>query len=197
MESGVRLLPASVSLVSSDDSWASSRSSLGDPPSEDLEEAEESSEETSETETGKGRTPLSMIIPAAVLTVAGLAVTFWPHLGADVQAAAVRFQDQAGYNATVLSGTRIAHPVAPFPTEDTGITAADVLSGAGSAVGGLILAFVALYWRRLPVLRRGFEPGSGLVRPIRRFQSGVVNDYVTWIVLGVACLGGVLAFSIR
>jgi multicomponent Na+:H+ antiporter subunit D len=170
---------------------------LGDPPSEDLEEAEESSEETSETEAGKDRTPLSMIIPATVLTVAGFALAFWPHLGADVQAAAVRFQDQAGYNATVLSGTHITHPVAPFRSEDTGITVADVLSGAGSAVGGLILAFVALYWRRLPVLRRGFEPGTGLVRPIRRFQSGVVNDYITWIVLGVACLGGVLAFSIR
>jgi len=25
----------------------------------------------------------------------------------------------------------------------------------------------------------------------------VVNDYVTWIVIGVACLGGALAFSIR
>jgi multicomponent Na+:H+ antiporter subunit D len=170
---------------------------LGDPPSEDLEEAEESSEETSETEAGKGRTPLSMIIPAAVLTVAGLALAFWPHLGAEVQAAAVRFQDQAGYNATVLSGSHLTHPVAPFRSEGTGVTATDVLSGAGSAVGGLILAFVALYWRRLPVLRRGFEPGTGLVRPIRRFQSGVVNDYVTWIVLGVACLGGVLAFSIR
>jgi multicomponent Na+:H+ antiporter subunit D len=170
---------------------------LGDPPSEDLEEAEESSEETSETEAAKGRTPPSMIIPAAVLTAAGFALAFWPHLGAEVQAAAVRFQDQAGYNATVLSGSHITHPVAPFRPEDTGVTLADVLSGAGSAVGGLILAFVALYWRRLPVLRRGFEPGTGLVRPIRRFQSGVVNDYVTWIVLGVACLGGVLAFSIR
>jgi hypothetical protein len=26
------------------------------------------------------------------------------------------------------------------------------------------------------VLRRGFEPGAGLVRPFERFQSGVVND---------------------
>jgi multicomponent Na+:H+ antiporter subunit B len=29
------------------------------------------------------------------------------------------------------------------------------------------------------------------------FQGGVVNDYVTWIVIGVACVGGTLAFSIR
>ena len=60
-----------------------------------------------------------------------------------------------------------------------------------------MLAFVALYWRRLPLLRRGFEPGTGLVQPIRRFQSGVINDYITWIVIGLACLGGTLAFTIR
>ena len=65
------------------------------------------------------------------------------------------------------------------------------------AVGALVLAFLALYWRRLPVLRRGFEPGRGLTRPIARFQSGVVNDYVTWVVIGLACLGGALAFAIR
>jgi hypothetical protein len=61
----------------------------------------------------------------------------------------------------------------------------DVLTGAGSAIGSLVLAFLALYWRRLPLLRRGYEPGTGLTAPIQRFQSGVLNDYVTWIVLGL------------
>ena len=159
--------------------------------------AEEASEETSETEAGRQRTPATMIVPAAVLVVAGLVVGVLPRIGPAVQAAAVRFQDQAAYNATVLSGAHVAHPAAPFPPEPTGITAADLASGLGSVAGALILAFLALYWRRLPLLRRGFEPGTGLVQPIRRFQSGVVNDYVTWIVVGVACVGGTLAFSIR
>jgi hypothetical protein len=51
--------------------------------------------------------------------------------------------------------------------------------------------------RRLPLLRRGYEPGAGLTAPLRRFQSGVVNDYVTWIVLGLACVGGALAFIVQ
>jgi hypothetical protein len=71
------------------------------------------------------------------------------------------------------------------------------MAGVGSAIGALVLAFLALYWRRLPLLRRGYEPGAGLTAPIQRFQSGVLNDYVTWIVLGLACLGGVLAMIVR
>ena len=73
----------------------------------------------------------------------------------------------------------------------------DVLTGTGTAIGALILAFLALYWRRLPLLRRGYEPGAGLTAPIQRFQSGVINDYVTWMVLGVAVIGGVLTLIIR
>jgi multicomponent Na+:H+ antiporter subunit D len=170
---------------------------LGDPPGEAPEMAREASEETSETEQGRNRTPRSMIVPAAVLVVAAIGLAFVPHLGPAVEAGAVRFEDQAAYNATVLSGARVAHPVAIAAAQGTGITVADVATGAGSTLGALVLAFLALYWRRLPGLRRGFEPGRGLARPIDRFQSGVVNDYVTWIVIGLACLGGALAFSIR
>jgi multicomponent Na+:H+ antiporter subunit D len=170
---------------------------LGDPPGEDPEMAREASEETSETEQGRNRTPLSMIVPATVLVAAALGLVFVPHLGPAVEAAAVRFEDQAAYNATVLSGRQVAHPAAIAPAGSTAVTVTDVATGAGSALGGLALAFLALYWRRLPVLRRGFEPGAGLARSLRRFQSGVINDYVTWIVVGLACLGGALAFSIR
>ena len=170
---------------------------LGDPPSETLQMAEESSEETGETDEGKQRTPLSMIVPPAVLVAAAAVIGLLPGLGSVVQAAAVRFQDQHAYNATVLHGARVTHGTAPYPAGPAGVTVTDLVIGLGTAAGAVFLAFLALYWRRLPLLRRGFEPGTGLVRPLRRFQSGVVNDYVTWIVIGVACLGGALAFSIR
>jgi hypothetical protein len=121
-----------------------------------------------------------MIVPPAALVALALIVGLLLHLGALVQDGAVRFQDQAAYNATVLTGAHVAHPVTLLAPEDS-----------------LVLALIALYWRRLPVLRRGFEPGTGLVGPIRWFQSGVVNDYVTWMVVGLACIGGALAFAIR
>jgi multicomponent Na+:H+ antiporter subunit D len=170
---------------------------LGDPPSEDPQMARESSEETSETAEGKQRTPLTMIIPPAVLVAAAAVIGMAPGLGSVVQAAAVRFQDQHAYNATVLHGARVAHVTAPYAAGPAGVTVTDLVIGLGTAAGAVVLAAAALYWRRLPLLRRGFEPGTGLVRPLRRFQSGVVNDYVTWIVIGVACLGGALAFSIH
>ena len=80
--------------------------------------------------------------------------------------------------------------------EPAEITLSDVLTGV-VRLGALVLAFLALYWRRLPLLRRGYEPGAGLTAPIQRFQSGVINDYVTWIVLGLAAVGGALALVIR
>jgi multicomponent Na+:H+ antiporter subunit D len=169
---------------------------LGGAPSEDPEMAEMASEETTETESDRDRTPLTMIIPPAVLVAAAIAVGVIPQIGQVVQNAAIRFEDQAGYNATVLAGAHVIHPVALAAAEPTGITVSDVATGVGSAIGALVLAFLALYWRRLPLLRRGFEPGTGLTAPIQRFQSGVVNDYVVWIVVGLACVGGALAFAI-
>jgi multicomponent Na+:H+ antiporter subunit D len=170
---------------------------LGDAPSEDPQMARMAAEETGETDEGRQRTPLTMIIPPAVLVTAAFAVGLVPDLGQVVQQAAIRFQDQAGYNATVLTGAHITHPVALAAAEPAGITLSAVLAGVGSAAGSAVLAGLALYWRRLPLLRRGYEPGAGLTGPIQRFQSGVVNDYVTWIVLGLAAVGAALALIIR
>ena len=147
-----------------------------------------------------------MVIPAAVLMLAGLSVALIPRAGSALVAAAARFQDQVAYNATVLSGAHGTRPVAPAVLHSAGVTLASILIGAGSAAGALLLAGAALYWRR-PWLRRlwfrrcgtpaGLRPGAGLIRFSEQFQSGVVNDYVTWLVLGVAAIGGALALAIR
>ena len=168
---------------------------LGDRPVEDPQMAREAAEETSETVGGKDRTPLTMIVPPAILVVAAIVVGVIGPLGPAVQAAAVRFEDQAGYDATVLNGAHITHPVALFAAGPTSVTVTDVLAGLGSVIGALILAGLALYWRRLPLLR-AYRPNARLASAARRFQSGVVNDYVTWIVIGLACLGGVFAVVI-
>jgi multicomponent Na+:H+ antiporter subunit D len=169
---------------------------LGDPPGEDPQMAKEAAEETSETDEAKQRTPLTMIIPPALLVAATIGIGLAGKLGPVVQAMAVRFEDQSAYNAAVLTGAHLAHPVAVYPAEPAGITLEGLLTGLGSVAGALILAWIGLYWRRLPVLR-GYAPSARLAAAARRFQSGVVNDYVTWTVLGLACLGAILGLIIR
>jgi len=173
---------------------------LGDPPREDERMAAEANEETGETDTARQRTPLTMLIPPAVLVALGVAAGLlgtMPRFAVAVLNAAVRFQDQPAYMATVLNGARVTHVVALYPAGTADVTISSVVTAVCSALGAVLLALVALYWRRLPVLRRGYEPGAGLGNLIESFQSGVINDYVTWLVAGLACLGGVLALIVR
>ena len=173
---------------------------LGDPPGEDPQMEVEANEETGETESGRQRTPLTMLIPPCVLAALGVAsgiTAMLPRFASALESAAARFQDQQAYAALVLDGRPTANPVPLYPQVPPDVTAASVITALCSVAGAFVLALVALYWRRLPVLRRGYEPGRGLRGPIQAFQSGVINDYITWLVAGIAALGGVLAAIIR
>ncbi len=173
---------------------------VGDPPGEDPRMAAEANEETGETESGRQRTPMTMLVPTAVLVALGLAsgiAAMIPRWAAAVESAAARFQDQNAYTSLVLNNVRTAHPATVYPQVTPDVTAASVIIALCSAAGAVLLALVALYWRRLPVLRKGYEPGAGLTGAIRAFQSGVINDYITWLVTGVGALGGILALIIH
>jgi multicomponent Na+:H+ antiporter subunit D len=173
---------------------------LGDPPSEDSRMAAEANEETGETESHRQRTPLTMLIPPCVLVVLGIAsgiAAMIPRAAAALESAAANFEDQGAYASLVLNGARTAHPVTLYPAAVPDVTPESVITALCSVAGAVLLALAALYWRRLPVLRRGYEPGTGLVNLIEGFQSGVINDYITWLVAGVAALGGILALIVR
>jgi multicomponent Na+:H+ antiporter subunit D len=173
---------------------------LGDPPGEDPRMAAEANEETGETESGRQRTPLTMLVPPCVLVALGVAAgiaAMTPRWAAALESAATRFEDQRAYASLVLNGVRTAHPVALYPQAPATVTAASLITALCSVAGAVLLALAALYWRRLPLLRRGYEPAPGLAAATRRFQSGVINDYITWLVTGVAALGGILALIIR
>ncbi|HEY6495471.1 MAG TPA: complex I subunit 5 family protein [Trebonia sp.] len=173
---------------------------LGDPPREDPRMAAEANEETGETESGRRRTPLTMLVPLCVLAALGLATgvaAMFPGVAGALESAAARFEDQPAYASLVLNGVRSVTPAPLYPQVTADVTAVSVIVALCSVAGAIALALAALYWRRLPVLRRGYEPGAGLTDLSRSFQSGVVNDYVTWLVAGVAALGGILALIIR
>jgi multicomponent Na+:H+ antiporter subunit D len=173
---------------------------LGDPPSEDPQMAAEANEETGETESGRQQTPLTMLVPMCVLLALGLAAgiaAMVPRAAAALESAATRFEDQPAYLSLVLNNVRTARPAALYPAVPPDVTAASVITALCSVACAILLALAALYWRRLPVLRGGYEPGAGLAPLTRAFQSGVINDYITWLVAGVAALGGVLALIVR
>ena len=173
---------------------------LGDPPAEDTRMAAEANEETGETESGRQRTPLTMLVPPCVLVALGVAAgiaAMTPRWAAALESAATRFEDQRAYASLVLNGVRTAHPAALYPQAPATVTAVSLVTALCSVAGAVLLALAALYWRRLPLLRRGYEPAPGLAAATRRFQSGVINDYITWLVTGVAALGGILATIIR
>jgi multicomponent Na+:H+ antiporter subunit D len=159
---------------------------LGDPPSEDPEMAAEASEETGETSQGRGHTPLTMIIPAGALAAMGVAAGLVTPLRGAVLRAAAGFTDQLAYNAEVLEHARVAVPAVSLRP----LTGLDIALGFASAVGAVLLALAALYRRRLRI------PSISTGVPAR-VQSGLVADYLTWMVLGLAVIGMVFAAALR
>ncbi len=63
---------------------------------------EAAEEEDPETESERPATPVVMVVPAALLTVAGLGLGLVPHLSAAAHTVAGRFQDGAAYAEAVL-----------------------------------------------------------------------------------------------
>ena len=128
-----------------------------------------------------------------LLAMAAFVAGLLPDVGRTVEAAVIRFQDQAAYNSPCYPESRHApgHPASRAGRRRDHRERGDRDRRCQRfAAAGLARAV-------LPVLRSLIRSHDGLVRMSRGFQSGVINDYVTWIVVGLACVGGTLAFAIR
>jgi multicomponent Na+:H+ antiporter subunit D len=74
-----------------------------------------------------------------------------------------------------------------------------LLYGGGATILAAGLALVGLYRRRLPsavavVARRTLAPP---IHVLREIHSGIVGDYVAWITVGTAVVGGVWALLLH
>src|SRR5206468_8651596 len=88
-------------------------------------------------------------------------------------------------------------PRRPFTVEHA--TLASWAYGLGALAVALAGAAFGLWRSRLPAQLRE-RGGSLLVPPIvvlKRAHSGIVGDYLLWIALGTAVLGGVWAATLR
>jgi multicomponent Na+:H+ antiporter subunit D len=135
------------------------------------------------------RYPLLLGVTAVMLAL-GLVISVVPGLSQRAEYGAERFRDRSAYADRVLHGQPMKEtPHIPFVVQPT--TGESVGYGLGAGALALATAAFGLWRRRLR---------AAVPRPIEVFKelhSGVIGDYVMWIVLGTAVIGGVWAFTLK
>ena len=126
-----------------------------------------------------------------------MSVSLVPGLSQRAEYGAERFRDRAAYAERVLHGTPMPEKRLPYALQPT--TTASVLYGAGALVLTLLVAAFGLWRDRLS---EGLRLAGGRVAGpplavLRGVHSGVVGDYVMWITVGTALVGGIWAFALR
>jgi multicomponent Na+:H+ antiporter subunit D len=134
----------------------------------------------------------------ATLLVLGLVASVAPGLGQRVERAAGLARDRIAYVDRVLRDHELPAPPRP-PVAVEATTTDSVLYGIGATLIAAGLALAGLYRQRLPKLVRD-SLRSVLGPPLaalRLAHSGVVGDYVAWITVGTAVVGGVWALLLH
>lgn len=156
------------------------------------------SPEPSESPPERSASMPALFAVTATLLVLGLLVSIAPGLGQRAEQAAGRARDRIAYVDRVLRGRQLPAPPRP-PVAIEATTTDSVLYGIGGTVIAVALALVGLYRRRLPELLRA--PLRSVLGPplaaLRLAHSGIVGDYVAWITVGTAVVGGVWALLLH
>jgi multicomponent Na+:H+ antiporter subunit D len=138
-----------------------------------------------------------MVAVTAVMLALGLAASAAPGLERRTHAGAERFVDRAQYVGDVLDGVRHPPP-SPLPYDVPAASGSSVAYGVGATALAFAVAAFGLWYRRLPAaLRRG--AGRRIGPPLdvlRSAHSGVVGEYLVWIVAGTALIGAVWALTL-
>ena len=137
-----------------------------------------------------------MIATAGALVAGGLAISLFPALVDKTLDAAARFTDRAAYAAVVLHGAKLPLPDAP----NLGVDALGIVFGLLSVAGAVGIALAVLSPRHrvrevVPLRLRG--PIRRTYWAVRRLHSGQAGDYVTWLSVGAATFGVLLAAATR
>lgn len=144
--------------------------------------------EKPETKSGHDRTPASMLIPAAVLVLAGLLLGFLPGLKSAAVVAATQFENTHSYAAHVLDSVPQAPAVAT--TQMT----SDVFGGLIAVLAAMLIAYLDLFGAGI------HRWAARLAKPVHachRLHSGHVGDYLAFLTFGFACFGLICAYCFR
>jgi multicomponent Na+:H+ antiporter subunit D len=162
---------------------------------EGLDASQQEQGETDEgRESSKEGVPLLMPLAALVLLLLGIAISFVPHIREAVEQAAMRFEDQAAYQAQVLWNGGLPQ-YQPEPAESLKPA---IVRGLIATVLAFLLAGYALFRKQLPLKKLDFAGAlTKILKPIRLLHSGSMCDYVAWMTFGVALLGGLFVLFIH
>jgi multicomponent Na+:H+ antiporter subunit D len=134
---------------------------------------------------------LAVLAPVtALMIVLGLAVSIVPGLQQRTLAGAERFRDRPAYVARVLHG-RQPPATERLPFAVTGASTETLLYAAGAPLLSIALAWIALF------RRRALEPLRLPLAGLKAVHTGVIGDYVTWLTVGTALIGGIWALTLR
>jgi multicomponent Na+:H+ antiporter subunit D len=163
-----------------------------DPP--DTSVARAAQEDEPETLAPQDRTPAIMVVPAVLLMAGAVVVGLVPGFVHAAEHAAAHFRDRAAYAATVLHA-----PVRFADTPPSPLEGSDFAYGSISLVGAFAVAWLGLFGRRLPdrITAPAAAFGERSLTVLRTLHSGHVGDYVTWLVIALAALGGTFAMTLR
>jgi multicomponent Na+:H+ antiporter subunit D len=160
----------------------------------DASEAE-AAHEGPETDEAHDHTPFSMGATPVVLVVAAIVVGLVPGVVHEIEHAAEHFVDRSSYVAAVLHGAQ-PHVVLSPPSK---LRPFDFLYGSGATLLAIGLAALALFGtplaERMPsgLIERARSALGGL----RALHSGHIGDYIAWLTLGLASVGGLFALTLR
>jgi multicomponent Na+:H+ antiporter subunit D len=139
-----------------------------------------------------------MVVTTAIVVAIGIALSVTPGLQDRTEHAGTRFLDRQTYVQRTLFGhVRTYGPSAPVTLH------LEKASSFGYGIGALLVALAAaafgLYRNKIPSVARSL--GTRMLDPpvdaLRAVHSGIAGDYVMWITLGTAVLGGVWALTLR
>ncbi len=161
----------------------------GEPAPTDKSSQVEERTETKEHE----RTPMMMLIPAAALILLGISLIAVPGIRSLTEVNAERFVDQSGSVLAVLQNAEA--PIPARKPEDP-LTSSVVRTGIAGAVA-LAVALSSIFRKRVGRhldFARSLELGNST---LRKLHSGHPGDYVAWLSVGTALLGGSLLLLMR
>jgi multicomponent Na+:H+ antiporter subunit D len=138
-----------------------------------------------------------MVTVTVVLVVLGLVASLVPGLQDRTEHAADRFRDRGAYVGELLHGAHAKYEAPPAVLHAA--KPVSLIYGGLGAVILIVATALGVYRHRLPPAVRGV--GERLLGPpvtvLRAFHSGIAADYVAWMTVGTALIGGIWALTLR